>query len=69
MLVPEAPLTIIFLGALPPSGTLQLDIPVNVTLSPGQESLWVYEQVIVPGQPYGGVLSAPTVATIVDSQF
>lgn len=69
VLVPDLPLTIFYLGGLPPSGTLQFSVPVNMTFPPGTESLTFYEQVIVPAQSYGGVLSSPTVAVIVDSQY
>jgi hypothetical protein len=69
VLVPEIPFTIVPLGALPPSGTLQFSTPVNLVLPPGIDGLSAYAQAIVQGTPGGGVLSAPSTAVIVDSQF
>jgi len=66
-LAPGFPLNLIFLGALPPSGTLQLTSTVNLGFPAGVEGYLFYGQMIVPGQPSGGVLSSPSVAVIVDN--
>ncbi len=65
LLLPAPPWTILALGAIPPSGTLSLSVPIpSAPLPPGIEGVVQFTQVVVPGASGTGMLSAPTSVTI-----
>jgi hypothetical protein len=59
------PLTVIALGALPPSGTLSFSVPIPVGGLPASiDGVNLYEQAVVAGASGFGLLSSPSVVTI-----